>query len=78
MSQSIKIWSCKIGIVQGSELSMGADSPLRSAVQAAYRKLVGREPDFCFSGWGAKLDVIEAEIVLEDMVEAARAPEDSL
>lgn len=49
----MKIWSCKIGEIE--DVPYGADSPMRQAVQKAYFDLVGKEPDFIFSGWGATL-----------------------
>lgn len=59
----MKIWSCKIGEFDGSGLPDGADFPMRTAVIAAYKKIVGRDHTFCFSGWGAELDVAERESV---------------
>ena len=58
----MKIWSCKIGEIY--ELpSGGADAPMREAVRRAYIEITGKEPDFCFSGWGAELTVNEREVV---------------
>lgn len=48
-------WSCKIGETWRSGLPPGSDGPMRNAVEAAYRDLTGEDPDFVFSGWGAKL-----------------------
>ena len=45
-------WTCKIGYADTSELSATADKPLRTAVKEAYLGEVGKEPDFCESGWG--------------------------
>lgn len=64
----MKVWTCKIGEV-GIELPEGADLPMREAVKAAYQKLVGRDPDFIFSGWGGELDHIERAIVQRNKVE---------
>lgn len=61
MSNSKKIWSCKIGEVD--DVAQGADWPMRQAVSEAYQKLVGREPNFLFSGWGATLDECERAVV---------------
>lgn len=58
----MKIWSCKIGEVDPNGLSDGADSPMRQAVQVAYRMLTGQEPEFCFSGWAAELDEVERKV----------------
>lgn len=57
----MKIWSCKIG--QTPEFPFGADGPMREAVREAYLKLIGKEPDFIFSGWGDSLDKDEQEVV---------------
>ncbi len=51
----MKIWSCKIGEVGPASVPDGGDSPLRQAVQAAYKELTGSDDKFCFSGWGAEL-----------------------
>jgi len=59
----IKIWYCKIGAVDEDLLVRGADDPMRKAVEEAYAKVVGKENDFCFSGWGAKLNTYEQAVV---------------
>jgi len=58
-----KIWSCKIGEAEESDLLPGDDLPMREAVRRAYRNLTGREPCFIFSGWGAELDECERAVV---------------
>lgn len=50
-----KIWSCKIGEVDGDLLPPGSDFPMRQAIQKAYFELTGRNDDFLFSGWDAEL-----------------------
>lgn len=55
------IWECKIG--EAEPLQHPADPIMREAVANAYRKLTGREPDFIFSGWGAKLTEPERAVV---------------
>lgn len=62
----MKIWTCKIGEVVDAKVPSGGDLPMREAVQAAYRKLTGEEPEFCFSGWGGELDEIQREIIQGD------------
>lgn len=47
-------WGCRIGGLI-SPLPAAADAPLRHAVEAAYFRVVGRDADFCYSGWGNKL-----------------------
>ncbi|MCK5600722.1 hypothetical protein KAR91_02565 [Candidatus Pacearchaeota archaeon] len=59
----MRIWGCKIGGVDESKLSEGADAPMRKAVRKAYLELTGEEDAFCFAGWGAELDPIEQEIL---------------
>lgn len=56
-----RIWECKIGGV-ASELPQGADSPMREAVAEAFREVTGYEPQFIFSGWGAKLDEVQRAV----------------
>lgn len=50
-------WECKIGLRddKSAVLPGGCDLPMREAVEAAFQKIVGQEPDFVFSGWGAEL-----------------------
>lgn len=59
----MKIWECKIGQVDESQVPSGGDAPLREAVEEAYKKLTGDDNIFCFSGWGAQLDGYERDIV---------------
>lgn len=61
----MKIWDCKIGEVPEELLVDGADHPMRVAVAESYRKLTGQEPNFIFSGWGAKLSEAEEAVVGE-------------
>lgn len=77
-----RMWFCKIGEVEnrfleevsrGYHLHGGAlDPPMRNAVEAVYKKLLGVESTFCFSGWGAQLTEYERAVV-ED-----REPEHSV
>ena len=55
------MWFCKIG--EHSPLQRGADSPMRDAVAAEYKKLTGQEPAFIFSGWGGELTEGERAVV---------------
>lgn len=61
----MKIWDCKIGEVE--TIPPGADFPMRQAVAEAYQKITGKEPVFCFSGWGGKLSECERAVV-EDRI----------
>lgn len=69
MPKNIKVWECKIG-GKRVELPDGADAPLRQAVQKAYFELTGTYAEFCFSGWGGKLDEIEIEIAYKENKDA--------
>ena len=64
--KKMKIWTCKIGEVDESELFNGADAPMREAVEEAYKKLTGKDSDFIFSGWGSELDISEREVFERD------------
>lgn len=59
-----KIWSCKIGEVDGSLLPHGSDFPMRQAICEAYKDITGEDPKFIFSGWGAELT--ESERIVAD------------
>lgn len=61
----MKIWSCKIGEVDGKKLPRGCDFPMRQAVEKAYREITGEDPIFIFSGWDAELTESEREVVNE-------------
>lgn len=50
-----KLWECKIGEVDEELLPKGSDAPMRRAVRETYKKLTGKNDEFCFSGWGGKL-----------------------
>lgn len=58
----MKVWECKIG-GEGIELPDGADFEMRQAIKEAYFKLTGKDCEFCFSGWGAKLSPIELRVL---------------
>ena len=57
----MNIWECKIG--ENCEVPAGGDYPMRLAVAEAYAKLTGEQPDFVFSGWGAKLDENQRAVI---------------
>ena len=61
----MKIWSCKIGEIDGKLLPDCADGPMREAVEKAYYDLTWQHPKFNFSGWGSKLEESQ-RAVLED------------
>jgi hypothetical protein len=56
------VWQCKIG-GPSVDLPMGADGPMRKAVEAAFQTLAGVSSEFTFSGWGASLDEGELAVV---------------
>lgn len=66
MTQKIeRIWQCKIGgLVEG--LPNGADSPMRDAIEKAFREVTGYSARFTFSGWAAELTEGERQVVNND------------
>lgn len=64
--QNFKVWSCKIGARWLCDLPDGSDLPMRIAICNEFKKLTGHDAEFCFSGWGEKLEEVELEIVEED------------
>jgi len=63
----VKIWECKIGFALRDKLPSGADAPLRQAVQKAFRDLVGKDAEFCFSGWGGELTETEKDVLIPEI-----------
>lgn len=55
MKPDTKIWACKIGYAPEAEVPQGGDSPMRDAVERAFKRVVGTDAEFTFSGWGAEL-----------------------
>jgi hypothetical protein len=57
-------WQCKVGIRAGdARLPLGADAPMRKAVEQAFCGLTGQWPEFNFSGWGAEPDEPEMAVI---------------
>lgn len=56
----MRVWECKVVIIDADELPDGADKPMRDAVRTAVNELIGRDEDVLFSGWGGKLTDAEA------------------
>ena len=56
-------WSCKIGPASRGDLPPGSDAPMRAAVERAFRKLTGHDPEWTFSGWAHDLDEAERAVV---------------
>lgn len=65
-SDGLAVWSCKIGFANRSELSEGADLPMRLAVEKIFREVAGCDCDFCFSGWGGELTDSEKRVVFDN------------
>ncbi len=70
LDRSVKVkgerfWDCTIGPVADSELGGGFDTPMRDAVQQAFKTLFGRDDRVCFSGWAADLSE-DMRAVMED------------
>ena len=60
----MRVWECKIGRTDDTEIREGGDKPMREAVLKAYKELTGEEPEFIFfSGWGAKLTTDEPNVL---------------
>lgn len=57
------VWACKIGGERPLRLPPGADDPMRTAVERAFREIAGRDPLFVFSGWGGALTEGELAVV---------------
>ncbi|MDN5849112.1 MAG: hypothetical protein L0H63_05660 [Nitrococcus sp.] len=57
------LWACLIGDVDEAHLPRVADSPMRKAVAAEYRRLTGQAPTFIYSGWDGELRETEREAV---------------
>lgn len=71
------IWSCKIGPTD-VDLPLGADSPLRQAVQKAFLELTGHEAEVCFSGWGSKFTEGQMEILIGERAAKDKQPSEDL
>lgn len=67
-----QVWSCKIGLLTGESVPPGMDAPLRTAVADAFRKVMGQDAGYCFSGWSAELT--ESELAVVENREPARNP----
>ena len=65
----MKIWTCKIGEVDG--VPSGADAPMRKAVVKAYKEITGVEPEFVLSGWGGELHENERAVVEDRLPRAS-------
>jgi len=51
----MKIWMCKIGECDESDVPSGGDFPMRRIVEAGYLAVTGKHCDFLFSGWAGEL-----------------------
>ena len=60
-----RFWLCKIGPAP-CKVPDGGDSPLRTAVEGAFRFLFGEDAEIDFSGWGAHLTALEREVLEGD------------
>jgi len=52
-------WHCIIGSAKRSELSFGADYPMRQSVKGVYESITGQSDYTCSSGWGMKQDMVD-------------------
>lgn len=59
-----KVWTCKIGPFKG-KLPDGVNTPMRKAIQKAYKEITGEEADICFTDWGGEFTENEKKEVLD-------------
>jgi hypothetical protein len=52
--ENLEYWFCKIGPIDRSEIPLGGDGPLRSAVEDKFIDMFGEQAKTCGSGWGLK------------------------
>lgn len=57
------VWQCKVGCIGPLEVPQGGDAPMRDAVERAFRRTIGVDPEFTFSGWAAELTEGELAVV---------------
>lgn len=69
--KSQTVWFCKIGVLGTAPTMPGADGPMRRAAELKFRAVTGRDAEFCFSGWGGKLDECELAVVENRLPEPA-------
>lgn len=72
MSGPKPIWECKVGMLGNAIMPDGCDFPMREAVRSAYARIVGAEPQFCFSGWSASLTEGELAVVEDRLPDPTR------
>lgn len=72
------IWGCKIGLFGARPLPVGCDAPMRRAVKAAFRNVVGEDAEFTFSGWSAELTEPELAVVENRLPDPAHYAEGRL
>lgn len=59
-------WECLIGECPRDALPHGSDFPMRRAVEAAFYEVTGHKAEFIFSGWNARLNPTQRQIVEGD------------
>lgn len=64
-----RTWTCRIGTFAPGSLPIGADLPMRQAVQKAFHDLLGIHPAATFSGWGDKFDEHEMAVIEDRLPE---------
>lgn len=57
------IWRCKVGCIGPLEVPQNGDAPMRDAIARAFRRTIGVDPEFTFSGWSAELTEPELAVV---------------
>jgi hypothetical protein len=59
----LAIWTCKMGYANRAELPLGADGDVRKVVEAKFKQMMNRSPEFIFSGWAGQLSEGELAVV---------------
>jgi len=60
-------WHCIIGSTTRSKLPDGADGPLRQAVRNTYIKMIGKDNDNCWSGWGLSKEHVDLILRIDNI-----------
>ena len=66
-------WTCKIGSTKGVQIPMGGDSPMRQAIQKAFKELTGEDAEATFSGWGSSFTAGELHVINPDVYPPPKA-----
>lgn len=67
------VWQCKVGCIGPLEVPQSGDAPMRDAIARAFRRTIGVDPEFTFSGWSAELTEGELAVVEDRLPDPAKA-----